>query len=188
MLGSNALPPNVMRRLLFTFLALGFPSWASDPLEITKDNVRSCYRTFSRLTEKPCYVAPLTALLCRPPDKAVLDRELALTGPHTRVAVHFYANPSALGAIVAKVKVFPPRSVIVKEKLSSQKTVSEVAGMIKREAGYDPRNGDWEFFFDAADGTFSTGKLTNCIECHRRADRDHVYRLWDLPATKREVK
>ncbi len=177
-----------MRRLLLTFLALGSPSWASDPPEITKDNVRSCYRTFSQLTEEPRYVAPLTALLCRTPDKAVLDRELTLTGPHTRVAVHYYANPAASGAIVAKAKAFPPGSVIVKEKLSPQKTVSEVAGMIKREAGYDPRNGDWEFFFEAADGTFSSGKLNNCIECHRRADRDHVYRLWDLPATKRQVE
>jgi hypothetical protein len=44
---------------------------------------------------------------------------------------------------------------------------------------YDPANGDWEYFYYSLNA-FSTGKLANCVDCHRNGKRDHVFNVWDL--------
>jgi hypothetical protein len=40
--------------------------------------------------------------------------------------------------------------------------------MIKREKGYNPECGDWEFFTLTADATKMTarGRLQSCMDCH----------------------
>ncbi len=119
-------------------------------------------------------------MLCRLPSKELLDKERAITGPHTRVAVHIYANSAAAESIAADAAEFPVGAVIVKEKLGSDKAVSDIGGMVKRSKGFDPANGDWEFFFYTPGGEFSTGKLTNCIDCHNGGKRDHVFSVWSL--------
>ncbi len=69
----------------------------------------------------------------------------------------------------------------MKEKLGGkgQDAVIEIGGMIKRAKGFDPANGDWEYFFHDSDGKLSTGKaLSRCADCHNAAVNDHVYAAW----------
>ena len=154
---------------------------AAEPPTITRESAATFYRGYKRLTAEPRFIAPLTAALCRVPDQKILDREREITGPHTRVAVHIYASPTAVDSMAANAAEFPVGAVIVKEKLQrDRKTVAEIGGMVKRPRGYDPANGDWEFFFSAAGGDFSTGKLANCVDCHNGGKRDHVFSVWNL--------
>jgi hypothetical protein len=51
--------------------------------------------------------------------------------------------------------------------------------MRKRESGYNPRVGDWEFSVVGADGKElqATGKLENCQGCHLgKSESDFVFR------------
>jgi hypothetical protein len=168
------------RCLLFAFLA--FSAMAAEPLTVTKDSVRTLHKgkEFARLTDQPRLVAPLTGLLCRPPGPEILDKEKALVGPHARTMVHYYANAIARDAMAQEAKEFPVGAVFVKEKLAPKEAVLDVGGMVKREKGYDPAHGDWEFFFSASDGKFDTGKLATCVDCHGGGKRDHVFAAWAL--------
>lgn len=155
-------------------------------LIVTETNVASFYREFSRLTTEPHLVAPLTGELCRTPPKELLEEERRMTGPHHLWSIHLYANPQALSAVTNRHAVFPVGSVIVKEKLLDDK-VSGIGGMIKRAAGYDSPNGDWEYFYYGKPREFSSGRLKNCVDCHRGAKtKDHVYSVWDLPAVTQQ--
>lgn len=170
-----------MKRHFIILLSTTALLLAAEPLVITKDSAAAFYRKCKRLTEEPRHVAPLTAQLCSIPSKQLLDKEQAMTGPHTRVLVHIYANPAAADAIATNAAGFPAGSVIVKEKLGGDgKSVTGVGGMIKRATGYDAPNGDWEFFFYTPGGEFSTGKLANCVDCHNGGKRDHVFSAWSL--------
>ena len=155
---------------------------AAEPVAITKKTAATFYREFKRLTAEPRYIAPLTAGLCDTRRKDLLDKERAMTGPHTRVSVHIYANPAAAEAIAASAAEFPEGAIIVKEKLARDAAVTDIGGMVKRAKGYDAKNGDWEFFFLTTGGEFTTGKLANCIDCHNGGKRDHVFSVWSLGA------
>jgi hypothetical protein len=53
------------------------------------------------------------------------------------------------------------------------------AAMIKREPGYDPAHGDWEYVYETFGeaAKVERGKLENCIACHKLAkDRDYLFR------------
>lgn len=157
------------------------PVIAVDQILITKDSVATFYRNFKRLTVQPHYVAPLTGMLCRSPSKEQLDKETTMTGPHTRVLVHIYANPTSANSIASNDDVFPVGAVIIKEKFPRDaKEIAGIGGMVKRAKGYDPAGGDWEFFYYTPGGDFSTGKLANCVECHNGGKRDHVFSVWSL--------
>ncbi len=160
-----------------TLLALDLPA----PVVVTKENAFTFYRTFKRLTKQPHLVAPLTAALCTTPRPEVVEREKNATGPHYQNSIHLYANALAEESITRRLLAFPEGAVIVKEKLNGQEGADGVGGMIKRAPGYDPSNGDWEYFYaDGATG-FSTGKLQNCITCHAQARAtDYVYSVWNL--------
>jgi len=53
--------------------------------------------------------------------------------------------------------------------------------MIKREKGFNPLTGDWEFMVVDGSGTKveSRGKLESCQGCHlARPDTDYVFRSY----------
>ena len=147
-------------------------------MAVTKENVRTFYREFKRLTEQPRMVSLQLALLCGVPTQGMLDQEWKRTGPHAHALVHVYANGVAAEAIRASAERLPVGATIIKEKLDAKGVAVEVGGMIKRAPGYDAANGDWEFFFSSKSGEFATGKLANCIDCHTGAKRDHVFSVW----------
>ena len=165
----------------FIALASALAVFAAD-LVVTEKNAPSFYRDFTRLTKRPHRVAPITATLCTIPSRAVVEREKQATGLHYMASVHLYASPAAMPAVTNRLSAFPVGAVIVKEKLADDGKVSGVGGMIKRAAGYNASNGDWEYFYYGKPGEFSSGRLRSCIDCHRAAKtNDYVYSLWSLP-------
>ena len=143
---------------------------------VTKDSATSFYRGYHQLFKKPHYVSPALTLLCGTPSPEVVAKAKAATGPHFEALVQIHTNDSAFRAIDLEKFPFPVGSVVVKEKIGALQSVIGVGGMIKREAGYDPANGDWEYFYSDTKDQFVTGKLRNCSECHARAKQtDYVF-------------
>ena len=145
--------------------------------EITQDSVFTLTPSLKLLTPTPHVVSKRIAELCvaaPPPD--LLAAEVARAGPHANVRVNLYISAGAATAITRADRRFPVETVIVKEKLSSEGTVTAVGGMIKRARGFDPEHGDWEYFYADKSGGFSKGLLANCVQCHAKANSsDHVY-------------
>ena len=172
-----------MKAVLPTMLALivgALAACAPAGLKVTKGNAFTAYQGFTRLTKEPHMVAPLTATLCTIPSPDLIEAEKKLTGPHHMASVHLYANAQAQAAVTKGVKSFATGSVIVKEKIARDGSASAVGGMIKRSKGYDAQNSDWEYFYAAKTGEFSTGRLQNCIDCHRQTKtNDYVFSVWE---------
>jgi hypothetical protein len=122
------------------------------------------YRKWTRLNPEPVWVPAQTASLCAAPtaDQTRLDK----TDPHTDKFITVYVNEVGKTAMTTQLNPrFPQGSVIVKEKLPAKDSSSPelLTVMIKREPGFDPENGDWEYM--AVDGTGkevqARGKLAN---------------------------
>lgn len=98
--------------------------------------------------------------------------------PHADHAINVRVNPTGREAFLAR-KPVPVGTVVVKEKLTNGKVVA-VGTMTKREAGYDPEYGDWEYSYrelkaDALPAT--VGKIESCIACHRTVkQKDYLFR------------
>jgi hypothetical protein len=85
---------------------------------------------------------------------------------------------------------FPQGSIIVKEKLATQASTSPelLTVMRKREPGYDPNKGDWEYmvFDNSAKVLQASGKLEKCQACHLPLKQtDYISRSY-LPADVQE--
>jgi hypothetical protein len=123
-------------------------------------------------------MAPASAIACA----IVIGREKS--SPHLNKWVSVFVNPVGREQMMTKQRPkFPVGSMIVKEKLgSADSTTPELLTvMIKREPGYDPKNGDWEYL--VLDGPASKiveqGKLARCSGCHRSYDySDFVTRTY----------
>jgi hypothetical protein len=78
----------------------------------------------------------------------------------------------------------PVGAIVVKEKHHDPVVTGppvEFGAMIKREPGYDPAHGDWEYLFVAMkpEKTVARGKLESCIDCHSNAkDKDYLFRTY----------
>lgn len=154
-------------------------------IEAAGSDLINGYRQWTRVNPQPvllqlnvaqaCAIATLT-----PPEKQKRD-------PHKDKFITVYVNPLGTKAMMQeKNPRFPQGSVIVKEKLPSKDSSSPelLTVMIKREAGFNPENGDWEYM--AVDGAVKTvqarGRLENCQACHTIVkDTDFVYRSY-LPS------
>lgn len=78
---------------------------------------------------------------------------------------------------------FPQGSIVVKEKLTTSKSTTPelLTVMVKREPGYNPNSGDWEYMvFDGSGKRVQArGKLENCQSCHMSdQDTDYVSRAY----------
>jgi len=78
---------------------------------------------------------------------------------------------------------YPVGSVIIKESYSADDgakgILKSITIMVKREAGYDPDNGDWEYAMTDENLKVSRqGKINMCISCHSvMSDKDFTF--WD---------
>lgn len=124
------------------------------------------YRQWTLVNPTPQLMEPLAAISC------VMIPGRHEPSPHLNKYISVFVNPVGREAMMTKQSPkFPIGSMIVKEKLgSADSTTPEVlTAMIKRERGYNPENGDWEYL--VLDGAASTiveqGKLTRCSGCHR---------------------
>ena len=153
---------------------------AAEAPTVTKENAFSFYRGFKRLTETPRYVSMQLAVMCAMPSKEMVAREEREKGPHAQARIHLYVDPSAENTVNERRTVFPPGAIVIKEKLGSGNLAVAVGGMIKHPPGYDPKNGDWEYFYCEKDGAPTSGKLANCATCHAGAKAtDYVFSVWN---------
>jgi Cytochrome P460 len=92
--------------------------------------------------------------------------------PHVNKYISVFVNSVGREQMMTKLTPrFPVGSIIVKEKLATpDSTKPEVlTAMIKRQPGYNPESGDWEYLVldGAASKIVERGKLTRCSGCHR---------------------
>jgi hypothetical protein len=122
------------------------------------------------------------AMLCDAPPTTLAGT----AGPHQEVPIRVHVNPAGLPAMQQQgfSRVFPVGSVIVKAKyVTNFFEPPDLGIMVKREAGFDPSGGDWEYAY--LSGTNHTrvtrGVLANCKECHaRQSAGDFVFGSYAL--------
>jgi hypothetical protein len=138
-------------------------------------------------TPKPVRVELRFGSLCNTTHEEIEEQEAESRrrhGPHSQLAILIRVSPEAMSAFRAHTPL-PVGSVVIKEKHEekySKGPPNEYAAMIKREAGYDPANGDWEYLYETRKPNpgVTRGRLTDCIECHRRAAAtDYLFRQYE---------
>lgn len=159
------------------------------------------YKQWTRVNAKPHRVASRLALLCR--NLSPAEREQLASDPHNDKFVTVYVNPIARRAMLEQKKpTFPQGSLIVKEKWASvfvkgedraadDKTPELLTVMHKREKGFNPKNGDWEYLVYDGNGTqvAAQGKLSKCQSCHAQwKSTDYVSRVYLTTAMTHKLK
>ncbi len=94
-----------------------------------------------------------------------------------------YANDLARPAMTKGSTIFPPGSIIVREKLwrADSAEPALVTAMFKRERGFSPATDDWEFF--AIDRGMTRIKdrdsVGSCASCHiTKKETDWVFKTY----------
>lgn len=128
-----------------------------------------------RITERPYLMEQVVMMRCIGPSPEELrvsqkEKLLGISDPHMQKYVHVYVSTNGLDAMQKRRGVFPEGAIVLKEKFSDAAgTKTELfTGMIKREPGYNPECGDWEFFTLPGDASkiSERGKIQGCMECH----------------------
>lgn len=130
-----------------------------------------------QVNREPYYISSQVDILCAAPKPSDYERERK-QNPHASTYITVFVNATGSFAMFANPpQRFPQGSVIIKRKFdhSSQNgrpILSTI--MIKREPGYNPEAGDWEFAVVSGDGkkVEAKGKLGNCIGVSREQARD----------------
>jgi hypothetical protein len=138
------------------------------------------YKSWKRVNQEPHPVTSRIAMMCRTPTQEEIAAEAA--DPHLEPADHpgsilrmryvvVYVNKTAQQAILhEKRPTYPEGSLIVKERLATpHSAVPElITVMHKREKGYNPGHGDWEYLtLDGAGKQITAqGRLQKCESCH----------------------
>lgn len=161
------------------------------------------YRSWKKVNTKPHIVTSRIAMMCRAPTKEEIEAEA--TDPHLEELgkqpgglraryVTVYANPPAEQAMLhQKHPVYPVGSLIVKERLPhpDSKTPELITVMHKREKGYNPGHGDWEFLTldSAAKQITAQGRLQKCEACHAEWKKtDYTSRAYLSEAVTRQFR
>lgn len=137
------------------------------------------YQTWAPANEEPMMMSRQIDLLCRAPTPAELKE--AQSDPHYHKFIRVFTNAKGAKAM-AEGGDFPVGSIIVKEKrIGRNGDIELLTVMRKREKGYNPGCGDWEFA--TVDGKLtrltSQGKVEKCMSCHsKQAARDFTFRTY----------
>lgn len=157
------------------------------------DELLDHYHSFQKITLKPAVIDPrLFALCIENPSTEMMEHRAAIGAPSS-AAVDIYMNDSAADSFNKK-EHYKTGAMIIKEKmllpykpepgspplpLVDLNPVRGIGGMLKREPGYDPENGDWEYFYKNVNNPGTRGRLENCVQCHATAkDTDRVFGYW----------
>ncbi len=95
-----------------------------------------------------------------------------------RFAVDVYVNAAAERVWRSDTSAIPAGAMLVKEQFdpSPADRPAGILAMEKREAGFDPENGDWRWIVVSAKGEIvKDGKLEQCSGCHRESKHDFVF-------------
>jgi hypothetical protein len=106
--------------------------------------------------------------------------------PHEKGVKTFarvFANELAISEIYKDAPRFPEGAIIVREKLlNAEDTKPElVTVMVKREKGFSPKTGDWEYLVieGGLDKIKSREKTGSCSKCHAAAGQtDFVFKTY----------
>lgn len=154
------------------------PAPAPTKHPITAEEVIAKYATFQRVTPRQFYVNPALSALCRGPSPDEIAEARIKHGIHAVTAIHVFMNDAAEAAFVKASGDYPEGSVVVKEKWGGL----GIGGMIKRHAGYDPLNGNWEYLYFEKGSPLQSGKIQSCGNCHSTTRKtDHVFGTWKNP-------
>jgi Cytochrome P460 len=142
------------------------------------------YKSWTRVNPVPKMIPSYLAAACFIPSKEEVKMEEE--NPHLEKYITVYVNPvgrrSMMGQLEAR---YPQGSIIVKEKLTTRESKSPelLTVMIKREPGYNPGNGDWEYMAldGAGDKVRGRGKLEKCQACHKMYEGGDFVRRNYLP-------
>lgn len=126
---------------------------------------------FSKVNDEPQFMAPPVAQACAQASGPGMG---AGSDPHIGKYINVFVNAKGIQEMTQKKKpAFPAGTMILKEKMGSFRDSSNVAPaelftiMIKREKGYNPSCGDWEFAtVDVKSAEVKRGKITSCMGCH----------------------
>ena len=158
-----------------------------------KARTSSTWRGITRLrlvTNTPVEVNQQLATLCIGVQQGHVNEARKRSGPHALTAIRIFMNDLAYDAFHKAAATYPVGSIIVKEKRgvesflstssrSKATTPDGVGGMIKRDSGYDPEHGDWEYFYFDDASRIESGRIANCVQCHQSAAAtDHVFGNW----------
>jgi len=168
----------------------GAKSSATNAVEPAIADIAIAYPTYHKVTDKEVYVNPELAMLCRGASQKEVEAARVKHGPHANTAILIYMNPPAAKTFSAGFGPYAVGSVVVKRKsihgYIDQKSGgwirnvdSGVGGMVKRSAGYDPKHGDWEYFYFEDVSKIESGRIDSCIQCHESAKAtDYVFGSW----------
>ncbi len=140
------------------------------------------FSTWPSVTDKPVQVSPNLWADCSGPT----PEEAAETkrhGPHASYSIVVRVSPEAF-APFREGKPLPTGAVVVKEKYAdglASGPLYEYAVMVKREPGYDPGGGDWEYDYVTLvpERKVARGRLAACAGCHVSArERDYLFRSY----------
>ena len=151
--------------------------------------VATGFTNYQQITKSVVYVNPELAMFCRGASKQEVEAARTKFGPHANTGIVIYMNKVAADAFTTNASVYPIGAVIVKQKTihgymdKDGKQVHEadngVGGMVKRSAGYDPKHGDWEYFYFEDTKKIESGRISSCVQCHTSAkDKDYVFGTW----------
>lgn len=124
----------------------------------------SKYRTWTLVNPVPVIMEPAVAAMCA----AILRKP---DNPHQNKFLSVYVNDVGQRAMMTELTPkFPQGSMIVKEKLRNKysRDPELLTAMLKREPGYNPKSGDWEYLVldGLATKIVERGKLASCSSCH----------------------
>ncbi len=132
-------------------------------------HLASDLKKLTRVTEEPAVMDGKTAVLCTMP--LVRAAHSALTPKGENALIHVFVTPDGAAAMKERTATFTAGTVILKQKFTSRSMKAPVlyTGMLKREKGFNPDCGDWEFFTLSGDAKTVTarGRLESCIKCHQ---------------------
>lgn len=155
---------------------LAVAAWAQRPEPPIPDLSR--YRSWKLVNAKRYFVPDRVAALC---DQA--GQRTQNPSPHRDKYISVFVNPAGATAIAAKrVTTYPVGTVLVKEKYADKRggTPELATVMIKRERGYNPAGGDWEYaVLDGKSTLVERGRIARCEGCHAaRKNQDFVFRTY----------
>jgi hypothetical protein len=151
------------------------------------------YKNWTRVNPEPAIFHLPNASDCAIPVGAAA-RMATEDSPHIQKFINVFVNDAGRRAMLKEKRPhFPVGSFIVKEKLPTRDAAEPelLTAMYKREAGYDPGGGDWEYLVLDGEGreVQARGKLESCRACHQEvADTDFVTRHYLTYDLRRKLK
>ncbi len=138
------------------------------------------YRKWTCVNPEPMMLSQSMTTLCIGPNM----NPKGIDGPHIARYIRVFVSPAGRNAMLLGGR-FPVGTAIVKEKTRGKGGAVELSTfMVKREKGFNPKCGDWEF--GVIDGPtrkiVEQGKIERCMKCHiSMKDRDFTFQSYLRP-------